>query len=103
MADSVNEEIYDRLIDNAAMSRLFENNVQIDVRRAVRKHKKKLRDISRVNPRSPQVRKEVKRFVKEVAVMTDGHLTEFGAEQLSFHTNNLHKSLGRVYKVRPPK
>lgn len=103
MADTVNEELYDRLIDNSAMSRLFENQVQTDVRRAVRKHKGKLKTITKSNPRSPDVKREINRFVKEVSVMTDGHLTEFGAEQLSFHNNSLHKAVGRVYKIKPPK
>ena len=85
------------------MSKLFEEKVQVDVRRAVRRHKKRLQDISRVNPRSPEIKKEVNRFVKETLQTTRGHLTEYGASQLTFHTNSLHKGVGKVYEVKPPR
>ena len=103
MADSVNEELYDRLVDNQAMSRLFENKVQTDVRRATRRHRDRLKQIVKVSPKSPEVRREINRYIKEVFNMTDGYLTEYGAEQFSFHTNSLHRAVGDIYKVQPPR
>ena len=102
MAESVNEELYDLLVDNAAMGRLYENTVQRDVRRVVSKHKDRLSKIALRNPKSPDVAKEIKRFVKELQGVTTGHITDYGAAQISFHTNSLHKVLGDVYRVVPP-
>ena len=103
MANGANDDLYDRIVDSASMSKLFEVTVQEDVKKAIEKHKKKLAEITVKSPKSPLVKKEVDRFVKETYNLTKGHLTEYGASQLSFHENNLHKSYGTVYKVKGPK
>jgi len=103
MADSINDELYNRIIDNSAMSRLFENKVITDVRRATKSHKEKLKAVVKTNPRSPEIRKEINRYIKQITVISEGHLTEYGAEQFSFHRNSLHKAVGDIYKVTAPK
>ena len=112
MADNINTEIYDRVIDNAAMSRLFENEVNIEANRIVRRHKDRLgkvlfkKDFHNARSKKAafvEVKSEVGRFNKELAVSLDGHMKDFGSSQLDFQTNNLDKSLGEVFKVRRPR
>jgi SPP1 gp7 family putative phage head morphogenesis protein len=110
---SVNDEIYDRLVDNAAMSRLYENEVNVEVDRIVRRHAARLGKIAKgkdfTNAKQvrvltkPELLAEVKRFNKELAANVDGHMKDFGSEQLDFHTNNIDKALGEVFKVRRPR
>ena len=99
---SVNETLYNRILDNAAMSNMFNNRVQIELGRVLKRHKKKLVSIVKENPKSPEIKREISRFVKEAYALTDGHIADFSSEQLDFHTNNLHKELKLLYDVKRP-
>jgi len=112
MARNTNTEIYDRLIDNAAMSRLYENEVNVEANRIVRRHKDRLEKV--VNKKDfnsfkvkkatkEEIKAEVRRFKKELSTNLEGHMDEYGSSQLDFHTNNLDKAVGEVYKVRRPR
>ena len=43
----VNDEIYDRLVDNAAMSRLYENEINVETNRIVNRHKDRLYKVAK--------------------------------------------------------
>ena len=111
LVEGINTKIFDRAIDNAAMSRLFENEVRVETDRIIRRHKKRLTKgtaktdfysfKSQTEARS-FIKSEVSRFKKEIQTAVGGHLDDFGSAQLDFHTNNLDKALGEVYKVRRP-
>ena len=109
---SVNDDIFDRAVDNAAMSRLFENEVGVETNRIVKRHSDRLgkavRKTNFSNPAQKRVAmdavgQEVKRFTKEINSNVSGHIKDFDAAQLEFHTNNLDKSAGEVFKVRKPR
>ena len=106
----VNDEIYDRLVDNAAMSRLYENEINVETNRIVNRHKDRLYKVAKksnisANPRvvKSELNKEVKRFSKELSVNLEGHMVDFDGAQLDFHTNNLDKAVGEFFKVRKPR
>ena len=100
---TANEALYDLLVDNAATSRLYEATVQRDVKRIIRRHKEKLGKLTKQSLNKREIQKEINRFVAEVSTITGDHLTEFGASQLSFHENALHKVVGHVTNVASPK
>ena len=109
---SINDDIFDRAVDNAAMSRLFENEVGVETNRIVKRHTGRLgklvRKVNFLNPANKRVAmdavgKEVNRFTKEISANVSGHIKDFDAAQLEFHTNNLDKSAGDVFKVRKPR
>jgi SPP1 gp7 family putative phage head morphogenesis protein len=107
---SINEEIYDRLVDNAAMSRLFENEVNVEANRVVGRHKDRLFKIAkRGNVAANPVKvkrlygEEAKRFQKELKTKLNGHMSDFDGAQLDFHTNNLDKAVGGIFKVKKPR
>ena len=111
LVEGINTKIFDRAIDNAAMSRLFENEVRVETDRIIRRHKKRLtKGTAKTNFYSFKsqtearsfIKAEVSRFKKEIQTTVGGHLDDFGSAQLDFHTNNLDKALGEVYKVRRP-
>ena len=96
---SVNDDIYDRVVDNAAMSRLFENEVNVEANRIVSRHKDRLfkiakRENAAANPKKVKllVGGEAKRFQKELKTKLNGHMSDFDGAQLDFHTNNLDKA-----------
>jgi len=111
---SVNEGIYDRQIDHAAMSRLFEENLQTDTKRVIRRHRKNLEKIFSSSEVKAALKSndsrafnkiadpEVRRFIKELDAATLATLSDYGLVELDFTTNNLNKALGKYATVRRP-
>ena len=99
----VNEALYNRLVDNAASSRLYENTVQTDVKKIINQHRRTVKKLAVAKAPKREFARESQRFIREVTSTTKGHLTEYGALQMSFHVSNLHKSIGKVTNVRSPR
>lgn len=106
---SVNQDIYDRQIDHAAMVRLFEENAQTDTKRIIRKHKQKLRKLlATLGPVNrtrtyPAIKLEVNRFIKELGLSLGDDMKDYGITELDFNANNLAKSIGAYANVRRPR
>jgi len=114
MGDSVNQDLYDRSVDHAAMSRMFEDKMQIDTKRFIRKHRKELKKIVA----SPEFKKafdskdfssmktstsrEVRRFVTQLDSGSISSLKELGLIEVDFTSNSLNKSVSAFSSVRKP-
>ena len=114
MEDSVNKDLYDRTVDHSAMTRMFEDKMQVDTKRFIRKHRRELEKIVA----SPDFKKafenndfksmnvmasrEVRRFIAELDSGSLTALKELGLVELDFTTNNLHKALSPYAIIRKP-
>jgi len=99
---SINDKIYDRIVDHMSDVRLYEEGVQIQNRRILRRHRKNLKDLLRGNIRA-RLNKEVHRFGKELLAHKTNTLKEFSTSQLDFHSDNLYKETKDFYRVTKPK
>jgi len=107
---SINEELYDRIVDHAAMVRLFEENAQTDVKRIIRRHRERLTSalknagiISRTKTIDSVIKPEIRRFSKELDGFLVNSVKDYGITELDFNTNNLAKSIGAYANIRRPK
>ena len=98
----INTKIYDRIVDHLTDVRLYEEGVQLQNRRIMQRHRKRLRDILRENITS-DVQPEVRRFGKEMLSHQKSSLLEFSTSQLDFHSDNLNKELKSFYRVTKPR
>jgi hypothetical protein len=107
----INQDIFDRQVDHAAMSRSFEDKVQIDTKRTIRKHRSRLTKIVQrlsfstgsASKHMPEVKSEVNRFVKELDSGLTANVKDLGLVETDFTSNNLNKSLGKYAIVKRPK
>ena len=99
---SINEKIFDRIVDHAGDVRLYENGVQLGNRKILKKHRFNLRDLLKGNIRA-DVKPEVTRFTKELQSHTTKSLSEFSSSQKVFHKNNLDAEIKSFYRTQKPK
>ena len=86
----INIKIYDRIVDHMADVRLYEEGIQLQNRRILRRHRKNLKTLLRGNVRA-DLSKEVGRFGTELLSHKSNSLREFSTSQLDFHTDNISK------------
>jgi SPP1 gp7 family putative phage head morphogenesis protein len=99
---TVNDKIFDRIVDHMTDVRLYENGVQKQNRAILKKHRKNLRDILVKDIRG-DVKPEVTRFGKELLGHNTKSLSEFSKSQLSFHSNNIDAEIKKFYRTNKPK
>jgi len=99
---SINDKIYDRIVDHMGDVRLYEEGVQIQNRRIIRRHRKNLRSLLSENVRA-DMRKEVSRFGTEMLAHQTSSLKEFSTSQLDFYADNLYKEVKSFYEVKKPR
>jgi len=99
---NINDKIYDRIVDHMTDVRLYEESVQLQNRRIIKRHRKNVRDLLRKNIRS-DLSKEVSRFGTELLSHKKNSIKEFSTSQLDFHSDNLYKEVRSFYKVKKPK
>src|SRR5210317_1751961 len=97
----INTKIYDRIVDHLTDVRLYEEGVQLQNRRIMQRHRKRLRDILNENIKA-DVKPEVQRFGKELLSHQRTSILEFSTSQLDFHSDNLNKELKSFYRVNRP-
>ena len=98
----INTKIYDRIIDHLTDVRLYEEGVQLQNKRIMQRHRKRLMGVLKDNIKG-DVTPEVKRFGKELLSHQKTSMLEFSTSQLDFHSDNLNKELKSFYKVSRPK
>jgi len=98
----INIKIYDRIINHLTDVRLYEEGVQLQNKRIMQRHRKRLKDVLKVNIKN-DVTPEVRRFGKELLSHQKTSMLEFSTSQLDFHSDNLNKELKSFYKVNRPK
>lgn len=99
---SVNDKIFDRLVSHMADVRLYEEGVQLQNRRIIKRHRLNLKDLLTGNIRA-DVTKEVSRFATELNSHNVNSIKQFSTSQLDFHTENLYKEVKNFYKMKRPK
>jgi SPP1 gp7 family putative phage head morphogenesis protein len=97
-----NDKIFDRIVDHMGDVRLYEEGVQLQNRRILKRHRNNLKDLLRGDIRA-DINKEVNRFGKELTAHKVASLKEFSTTQLDFSTNNLYKEVKGWYKVQRPR
>lgn len=99
---TINDELYDRIVQHLADTRLYELETQTNIGRGLRRHRKRLRDLLVQNIRS-NLKPEVTRMAKELNQTTENALSDYAGASASFHANNLNKGVGSFFKVTKPK
>lgn len=99
---TINDEIFDRIVEHMTDVRLYEEGQQILQRRIVRRHRERLKDLLKKNIRS-DVTPEVNRFAKELNSSVVNSIKEFSTSQLDFHSDNLYKATRKFYQTKRPR
>lgn len=98
---AVNEDLKDRAVDHAAMSRRVEMTIQKKLDRVSNRHDTKLfRMVSTGNMRG--IAGEVRRVSTEAFVEARDSLTDLVRADTDFHSNSLNKAVRGTYKVKSP-
>ncbi|MDB9983432.1 minor capsid protein, partial [Candidatus Pelagibacter sp.] len=99
---TINDNIFDRIVEHMTDVRLYEEGQQILQRRIIRRHRERLSGLLKKNIRA-DVTPEVNRFAKELNSSVTNSVTEFSTSQIDFHTDNLYKEVKSFYKVNKPR
>ena len=99
---NINDKLFDRIVAHMADVRLYEEGVQIQNRRILKRHRNNLQTLLRNNVKN-DVSKEVSRFGTELLSHKTNTLKEFSTSQLDFHSDNLYKEVKDFYKVQRPR
>ena len=99
---TINDNLFDRIVDHMGDVRLYEEGVQITNRRIIKRHRKNLRNLLVKDIRS-NVSPEIKRFGKELNSSLTNSVKEFSATQLDFHSDNIYKETRKFYKTTRPR
>jgi len=98
---SINEKIFDRIVDHSGDVRLYENGVQKGNRTILKKHRNNLRGLLKGDIRA-DVKSEVTRFTNELQSHNTKSLSEFSNSQKVFHKNNLDSEIRKFYRTQKP-
>ena len=99
---SYNQEVYDRIVQHLADTRLYELEAQQNVGSIVKRHRVRLRDLLVRNIKS-DARPEIERTMKELNSSVSTSAQEYSGAAVTFHTNNLNKAVGSFFRVQQPK
>lgn len=102
MPTSVNTEIYDRIVQHLADTRLYEAETSTNVSRGVRRHQKRLKVLLSKNIKS-DVKPEVSRATKELHMIVNNSVNDYADASVSFNANNLEKAAGGFFRVQRPR
>jgi len=96
-----NQEIYDRIVQHLADTRLYEAETQANVGSAIGRHQLRLRDLLVKNIKA-ELSPEITRTMKELNSITTTATSEYANAAVSFHVNNLNKSVSKIFSVKAP-
>jgi len=99
---AINDDLYDRIVQHLADTRLYELETQTNVSRGIRRHQKRLRALL-VRDIRANLKPEITRAMKEIHNTTHNSISDFASAATSFHANNLEKSTGKFFKVIKPR
>lgn len=98
---SYNQEIYDRVVQHLADTRLYEAETQGNASNAIHRHRLRLADLLARDLRS-DLHPEVNRAMTEVNSIAEQAVTEYGSAAITFNVNNLNKTVGGFFTTRKP-
>lgn len=96
-----NQELYDRVIQHLADTRLFEMETQSNNSKTIHRHQGRVRDLLKRNIKA-ELAPEVSRTMKELNSITTNAVSDYSSAAITFNTNNLHKSVGGFFSVSKP-
>src|SRR5210317_611630 len=99
---TVNDKLFDRIVDHMTDVRLYEESVQVQNRRIIRRHRANIKSLLQRDIRA-DLTPEVSRFGTELLSHKRNTLLEFSTSQLDFHSDNLHREVSRFFEVKKPK
>jgi len=112
MAEAVNAntQMYDRVIDRAAMIRMYEDRVQGKVTLTLDGHEKRLDDLVRaartdvkgLDRLREAVDQELQRTYQEAHAVTKRSLVDLAVDQLSFAYQNVEVAMGPIWRTARP-
>jgi SPP1 gp7 family putative phage head morphogenesis protein len=102
MPTPINTDLYDRIIQHLADTRLYEAETSTNVSRGIRRHQKRLRDLLKSNIKA-DVKPEVTRATRELHMIVDNSVTDYAGAAVNFHSNNLDRSAGNFFRVQRPR
>jgi SPP1 gp7 family putative phage head morphogenesis protein len=102
MPTPINTEVYDRIVQHLADTRLYEAETSTNVSRGIRRHQKRLRILLSKNIKA-DVKPEVTRATKELHMITKNSISDYADASVSFHSNNLERSAGSFFRVQKPR
>jgi SPP1 gp7 family putative phage head morphogenesis protein len=96
-----NLALYDAIIQHQADVRLYEVETTTNSERAIRRHKKRLTDLIRKDPRA-ELQPEVQRAMTELHAVAKNSNEDLKKASEQFHTNNLQKQAGGFFSIQRP-
>ena len=102
MPTPINTDLYDRIIQHLADTRLYEAETSTNVSRGIRRHQKRLRDLLKTNLRA-DIKPEVTRATRELHMIVSNSVTDYAGASVNFHANNLDRSAGSFFRVQRPR
>ena len=102
MITTANQNIFDRIIQHSADVRLYEEGVQVNNRRIIRRHRSRLKDLLKKDIKH-DVSREVSRFTTELGSNIFRSLRDLSTSELDFFTDNLYKEVKTFYDARRPR
>jgi SPP1 gp7 family putative phage head morphogenesis protein len=98
---SLNQDLYDRVVQHLADVRLYEMEGHVLNERAIRRHKDRLEKLLKADI-AADVSTEVSRATLELYTTTKNHLQDLSDASEQFHTNNLGKSASSFFSIQRP-
>ena len=98
---SYNQEIYDRVVQHLADTRLYEAETQGNAAKAIHRHRQRVADLLARDIRA-NLEPEVTRTMTEVNSIAETAVTEYGSAAVTFNVNNLNKATGGFFNIRKP-
>lgn len=98
---SYNQDIYDRVVQHLADTRLYEAETHGNVSSVVKRHNMRIADLLAKNLKS-DLKPEVTRVAKELHTVSSTAIAEYGGASVDFHVNNISRQVGIFYSVKKP-
>jgi SPP1 gp7 family putative phage head morphogenesis protein len=97
----INDRLYNRIVEHMTDVRLYEEGLQLQNRRILRRHRENLAKLLKADLKN-DITKEANRFAKELNAHLTTSVTEFSTAQLSFHADNFYKDVKDFYRIQKP-
>ena len=104
---NLNTDIHDRVINRAAMTRLYERRMHDQIESVVGAHEVRIQKtleetgVSR-KKLQPKLDVEYDRFEKQLIAKSSNGLIDLGKSQLSFAFQNVQLGMGKLFNLEPP-
>ena len=104
---NLNTDIHDRVVNRAAMTRLYERKMHDQIETVVGSHEVRIQktiENSKLNRKklNPELDREYERFEKQLYAKSSAGLIDLGKNQISFAFQNVQMGVGKLFNLEPP-